>query len=341
LDRAYSFVAKMESGERPLNGLAFFEYVNALGADAVEIIRAGEPFSALEAVQAGAPMRSDAYAGQTVKPVRYIGNARTGRRVAEYELSTLRKLEIKPVWRSSEILNVLDNCARDFFFPMLDNGYIYLAATRLSLFRSQVDWAMTIEVFGYSPRAGLPDTTIYTFGSHVLRQRREADFVTAEAFATYLRVHPHDESSIVFPIEPGEWQDSEMDELIAVEKGPVVLRGETLSMPERVEYPRYGITLTSPSDVHVFELCRFLAAIRRDQVLATSQERRACMSNELQQILQLEEWQHPDLVRSALPSSTETFQQLADVLVTGEPSRFRPMTQPNTHWQNWPDGGTL
>jgi hypothetical protein len=46
---------------------------------------------------------------------------------------------------------------------MLDNGYIYLAATRLSLFRSSRDWAITIEVFGYSPRAGIPDTSIYTF----------------------------------------------------------------------------------------------------------------------------------------------------------------------------------
>jgi hypothetical protein len=245
------------------------------------------------------------------------------------------------VWRSSEILNILDTCARDFFFPMLDNGYIYLAATRLSLFRSQADWAMTIEVFGYSPRAGLPDTMIYTFGSRVLRQRSQVDFVTPDAFATYVRVHPHDESVMVFPIEPGEWQDPEDDELVAVDKNRVVLRGETLSMPERAEYSRYGITLTSPSHVHVFELSRFLAALRREQVLATPQERRVCVPDELQPILQLEEWHHPDLGRGAAPSSVETFQQLADVLVSGEPSRLRPTSRANTHWQNWPDGGTL
>lgn len=43
---------------------------------------------------------------------------------------------------------------------MLDNGYVYLAATRLSLYRSATDWAIAIEVFGFSPRAGLPDTHI-------------------------------------------------------------------------------------------------------------------------------------------------------------------------------------
>ena len=63
------------------------------------------------------------------------------------------------------VLTVLDRCCDAFTFPMLDNGYVYLAATRLSLFRTAADWAMVIEVFGFSPRSGLPDTHIHTFAS--------------------------------------------------------------------------------------------------------------------------------------------------------------------------------
>jgi hypothetical protein len=74
------------------------------------------------------------------------------------------------MWSADRILKVLDGCAADYWFPMLDNGYVYLAATRLSLHRSPVDWAMVIEVFGYSPRVGLPDLHVYTFGSR-LRDR--------------------------------------------------------------------------------------------------------------------------------------------------------------------------
>ena len=66
-----------------------------------------------------------------------------------------------------EILSILDRCCDAFTFPMLDNGYVYLAATRLSLYRSTTDWAMVIEVFGFSPRAGLPDTSIQTFASRL------------------------------------------------------------------------------------------------------------------------------------------------------------------------------
>ena len=40
LDRAHSFVGKIESGERQLNVLEFCEYADALGADAGEMIRA-------------------------------------------------------------------------------------------------------------------------------------------------------------------------------------------------------------------------------------------------------------------------------------------------------------
>ena len=40
LDRAHSFVGKIESGERQLNVLEFCEYADTLGADAGELIRA-------------------------------------------------------------------------------------------------------------------------------------------------------------------------------------------------------------------------------------------------------------------------------------------------------------
>jgi hypothetical protein len=39
-------------------------------------------------------------------------------------------------WDAVEILAVLDGCCDSCTFPMLDNGYVYLAATRLSAYRS-------------------------------------------------------------------------------------------------------------------------------------------------------------------------------------------------------------
>jgi len=95
---------------------------------------------------------------------------------------------------SDAILAILDDCCDAFTFPMLDNGYVYLAATRLSVFRSDNDWALVIEVFGFSPRAGLPDTHIHTFASHLHNRDTTARYVSAEAYENYLRNNPNNES---------------------------------------------------------------------------------------------------------------------------------------------------
>ncbi|MCU7549579.1 hypothetical protein OCK74_10665 [Chitinophagaceae bacterium LB-8] len=41
------------------------------------------------------------------------------------------------------------------------------------------------------------------------------------------------------------------------------------------------------------------------------------------------------------PSSYETWQQIARVIVTGDLSHYKPTLEPNTHWKYWPDSGTL
>ena len=84
------------------------------------------------------------------------------------------------------------------------------------------------------------------------------------------------------------------------------------------EYAQRGVAVENPPRVRVFELCRFLADVARDSVLATAKERRISVSPDMKQILQLEEWHHPNVVDDdERPSGSETFQQLAQVLAAG------------------------
>jgi len=91
----------------------------------------------------------------------------------------------------------------------------------------------------------------------------------------------------------------------------------------------------------VHELTRYLAETLREEVLATPEERRRQIPPDLEQILQLEEWHHPDLANGEVASQSETFRQLAEVLSSGDPSRYAPAMAPNSHWSNWPEGGLL
>ncbi len=245
-------------------------------------------------------------------------------------------------WAASEILAVLDGCCDSSSFPVLDNGYVYLAATRLSAYRSASDWAVAIEVFGFSPRVGLPDLHIFTFGSRVVRGKVPGDYVNREAFDNYLATNPHNESRFFYPISEGSWQDPDTDELIAEDASVVEVRDRPIDIPPASEFAKYGIELMEQPRVQTFELCRFLAGARRDAVLATPAERRASVPPDLLELLILDDWNHPNVVEETeRPSGSQTFQQLAHALVTGTPSDYKPSVVPNTHWRHWPDGGTL
>ncbi len=224
---------------------------------------------------------------------------------------------------------------------MLDNGYVYLAATRLVAYCSAADWGLTIEVFGFSPHAGFPDTCIHTFGSSVINRRPAREFVTPEAYANYLRQNPHNGERSVYPIEAGDWQDPDDTEFVNKGDRRLLLRGKSIPVPTLADCRRLGIEPQSSPQLQVFECCRAIAATHREFVLATPEERSLMLPAGMQPILQLDAWHHPDLARGDCPSKSETFQQLARVLATGIAGFYRPTLAPNTHWTHWPAGGCL
>jgi hypothetical protein len=74
-----------------------------------------------------------------------------------------------------------------------------------------------------------------------------------------------------------------------------------------------------------------LAGIVPEQVRATLQGRRISVLPDMTQVLQLEEWHHPDVVDAERPSGSERFQQLAQVLPTGNVKRYHSSALPDTH----------
>ena len=159
-------------------------------------------------------------------------------------------------FEEAAILAVLDAAARDFTFPAMDNGYVYLAATRLSLYRSASDWALVIEVFGFSPRAGDPDICIYTSGSTIQRAKTSADFVTVEAYERYLANNPNNEMSFVNPLTYADEAEHEEDILPGSE---ILLRGVALQPPSAEELASAQVVPANPPNVAIYEMCRWLA----------------------------------------------------------------------------------
>jgi hypothetical protein len=67
---------------------------------------------------------------------------------------------------------------------------------------------------------------------------------------------------------------------------------------------------------------------------------RARIPLDLPEILRLEEWHQP-VFDEPVPSQTETYRLIAEVLATGDPTLYRPTLAATTHRSYWPESGTM
>lgn len=234
-----------------------------------------------------------------------------------------------------DVLGLLDRCAEEYVFPMLDNGYVYPADARLTAYRDEARWALIIEVLGFNPRAGghngISDT-LYCFGNCL--PPAPSGIFPAGALADDVFVTGDGPEDPTFEEEFGEH--------VRESARMVCVRGRMVPLNLRPEILRdKGIEPEEPPKVHGAELLRYLVTEHRELLLATDRELRRWIPPGLPLVLRLDEWHHPDIAGGEQPGGSPTFRMVADVLVSGDPSRYHPTYAPNTHWSNWPEGGSL
>ena len=88
-----------------------------------------------------------------------------------------------------------------------------------------------------------------------------------------------------------------------------------------------------------FDLIIHIANKYRTQILATETEFREIIPKELFQIIQLDNWHHPDVYNPNsefyIPSKTKSMQMIAEVLVSGNPELYQPCEENNVDWEKW------
>ncbi|MET7402653.1 hypothetical protein ABZS66_55155 [Dactylosporangium sp. NPDC005572] len=208
------------------------------------------------------------------------------------------------------VLDQLDAAAEGFDFPMLDNGYYYAVDARLHAYGDARRWALIVEAVGYSPRAGNLTDVLHVFGNCLTVGDpgcEGGDFLN--------RIDNWDE--VEDPDEPEMYRG-----------GPLVVRGRPV------------VVAAGPGE-ELVDVLRRLVPEHRELLLADETELRRRIPPDLPELLRLDEWHHPDLAGSTRPSESPTFRQLAEVLTTGDLTRYAPTAPPNTHWSNWPESGSL
>jgi hypothetical protein len=229
-------------------------------------------------------------------------------------------------YSAEQILQELDAGATDFYFPMLDNGFIYSGGVRLTAFRDDRRWAIVIETLGFHYKVGFPEglsTDVAVFGNGLAASRPEypSQAITCEQYD-----RPKDQFIGFAPPDLKE----------------VFVRGVRVHVPRQTSsYQAKGIDVKSVQELEGQHVLRVLLPECRDLLLTPEEELRRYVAPDLPFFLRLSEWYHPDLANGELPSASSTFCLLAKALVSGDPNRYRPPLPPNTDWRNWPEGGAL
>jgi len=213
---------------------------------------------------------------------------------------------------------------------MLDNGYVYPADVRLSVFRNSSEWLIIIEALGaYSPRTSGCDS--FQNCLHVFGSNESLPGISNENF--------------LFPIDSLEDDPLFADEYdwnIRPEARSLSVRGKTITFDSSEQaLAKKGIVLIDPPEIDPPALLRSLLPEHRNLLLASEKELAERNPGRLPLWLRLDEWDHPDLAAGEMPSEKENFRMLAEAIATGNPGLYRPTSTPNTHWSNWPEGGTL
>lgn len=225
-----------------------------------------------------------------------------------------------------EILDQLDQCNADFAFPMLDNGYVYPITQRLNCYGDSSRWAIIIEAVGYSVRGGDHNgahSSLHVYGNCLDRKPGLID-------GDFLHMTGDGPEGPTFD----DWY-------VRPEAETITLRGEVVpfDLSESAREAR-GITMVEDK-LTATDLFRSLLPEHREKFLATEEELRQRIPDGLPLLLRLDDWYHPDVVCGEKPSENETFQLIGKVLAKRDASLYAPTKQPNTHWKNWPNGGTL
>jgi hypothetical protein len=235
-------------------------------------------------------------------------------------------------FRRTDILTQLDRPESEGV-PMLDHGYYYLADVRLLAYRDDERWGIVFNTLICSStdcgHKALRNQ-LYCFGN---RLRSESGF--SEECIWIRTSDPPEEP--VFTSRFGPHCLTEVSPVTSIRIRDQVVPIAT----NREDYTAAGIRLEDPMSIWNFELLRWMAPRYRSLLMATDEECQQCFTERIPLFMRLDQWRHPDVVHGEKASDLQTFQMLAEALVTGDPSRYHPTEAPNTHWSNWPLGGSL
>jgi len=201
------------------------------------------------------------------------------------------------------ILNFLDNAFEQGEMPCFGNMNIDYVSPRLSVYRNQDKWLLLFNSIVWWPAAEGLMAMVETVGTGVIGKQGFDD----------------DRTFAPGRIEMNDTQDRILS---------ITVRGEAVDPSVLTIQPNYDLQAD-----YEFWAAVALAEKYKERLLASEAEIARFIPLGFKHLLTIDEWDHPDW--DTPPSRTATFPALADILITADPSLWKPVAAPNTHWSHW------
>lgn len=223
-------------------------------------------------------------------------------------------------------LDQFDFSALLFTFPDLNHSLLQPLDTRLHVYRDDRRWAVVIETVSYHHSTPNVVNILHPYGDCLPDLDvgvGAGDYLDEPGYGHQIWFNRldnmgYDGSDILDNVGSCRWR----------------YRGDVPFVVRRHSLP--GLPAAGEDFVTVL---RRVVPAHRELFLSDEAERRSRIPWSLPEIMRLDEWNHPDLDRER-PSDNETFRLIADVIKTGDSSRYRPTLPPTTHWSHWPEAGS-
>ncbi|MEJ0106252.1 MAG: hypothetical protein WDO19_28505 [Bacteroidota bacterium] len=258
---------------------------------------------------------------------------------------------MKRSFTQSDIINYLEETDHEtyHFFIDFEHPYFYTAGSRLTLYADEKRWAIVFEKSGYSTGNSCGEIEFAYFGNCLknLQSGIPGDITTSNIKQAILihntDLEQIDEGEFEELVAKGKNQISARDTYLTIEQDPSKYTGKGI-MPRKYNNPK-GL-------FDFYSLIRFLDEAHPNIFRATDQELRQCLPGDLPMLMQIDEWHHEAYTKykhltspteyqykviGKKPGDYETYNMIADILVSGDISKWKPTLEPNNNWRNWPN----
>lgn len=227
------------------------------------------------------------------------------------------------------------------FWLDLEHGYCETAGSRIHLYADDERWAVVLEKSGYQNRGFRAEIECCYFGNCV---DYPVDHYTERSYISNV--------SRIELISDEEWEritnkegdDMEKFEIIDPAARYVVIRDVEVPIEQNVsKYRSLGIHSRkedNPRNLISFEdLVRYYHDVHPSLISATEAEIRQHIPGDIRKIMTIDNFHFSSVYsENHNPAEEELYQLIAKILVTRDPSFWKPALPANNHWSNWKSG---